>query len=88
MKIKKITHKGEIRIAVEFPYNHEFVQKIKQIGGAKWSNTLKLWHIPYSKESYNQLLSFSPDISIEKVQSDMAPAESVKMPSPITKNLG
>lgn len=85
MKIKKITHKGEIRIAVEFPYNHEFVQKIKQISGAKWSSTLKIWHIPYSKESYNQLLSFFPDVSIEKEQSDMAPAESVKMQNPITE---
>ena len=66
MKIKKITHKGEIRIAIEFAYNQDFVQKIKEINGAKWSNTLKLWHIPYSKESFNQLLSFFSDISIEK----------------------
>ena len=79
MKIKKITHKGEIRIAIEFAYNQDFVQKIKEINGAKWSNTLKLWHIPYSKESFNQLLSFFSDISIEKGQPNLLPVESVKV---------
>ena len=56
MKISKIEHRGEIRILLDFPYDRETILKVRQIKGAAWSNTLKAWHIPYGKESYNELL--------------------------------
>jgi len=48
MKASKITHRNDTRIRVDFPYNQEFLSKLRQIPDTKWSKTMKAWHIPYS----------------------------------------
>ena len=55
MKASKIIHKGEKRIKIDFPYNVEIASIIKQIQDARWSFSLKAWHIPYSKIAFDQL---------------------------------
>ncbi len=45
-KAKIITHKKEKRIAVYFEKNAEFIAKIKEIDGARWSQSLVAWHLP------------------------------------------
>ena len=43
---KLIHNKKEIRIAVYFEKNAQLIDRIKQFEGAKWSQTLKVWHLP------------------------------------------
>jgi len=43
---KIVKHKGESRIAVYFEKNAEWIARIKKLEGARWSNTLKAWHLP------------------------------------------
>lgn len=43
---KLLTHKNEKRIAVYFEKNVEFIARIKQIDGARWSQSLVAWHLP------------------------------------------
>jgi integrase/recombinase XerD len=43
---KIITHKKESRIAVYFEKNPDFIARIKQLDGARWSQTLGVWHLP------------------------------------------
>lgn len=50
-KSKLITHRGESRIAVEFAPSPALIHRFKQIDGSKWSQTLKLWHIPDTAEN-------------------------------------
>jgi len=38
-------YKNERRLFIRFSYNQEFISKID---GAKWSSTLKSWHIKYT----------------------------------------
>ena len=66
MKATKIIHNEEQRIRVDFKYNRTDVTKIKTIKGAKWSNSLKCWHIPYNKESFNKLNELFNEIEIRK----------------------
>ncbi len=40
-----IQHKNEKRILVKFNYNASLITKLKQTTDAKWSTTLKAWHI-------------------------------------------
>lgn len=68
MKAGKIVHRGETRITVEFSFNQEQAGKVGQIQGASWSKTLGLWHLPYTKEAYNQLIELFPDIEIPKTK--------------------
>ena len=42
--------RGEKRIAVYFPNKREFVIRMRKLPGAKWSNTLKAWHLPDTEE--------------------------------------
>jgi site-specific recombinase XerD len=62
MKASKIIHKNQERIKVEFPYNNEFITKLKQIEDAHWSKTHNAWHIPYSKNAFLKLKTLFPEI--------------------------
>jgi len=62
MKATKITHRNELRIRIDFPYNRELVSQLKQIPDARWSKTHKAWHIPYTKEAFEQLKAMFPDV--------------------------
>ncbi|MFM9838281.1 MAG: tyrosine-type recombinase/integrase [Cyclobacteriaceae bacterium] len=43
---KEIVHKGQKRIAIYFEKNAEAIKRIKLLPGARWSATLKAWHLP------------------------------------------
>lgn len=43
---KLIKHKNEDRIAVNFANDPELITRFKKLSGAKWSNSLKTWHLP------------------------------------------
>ncbi|MDX1904011.1 MAG: site-specific integrase [Thermonemataceae bacterium] len=71
IKATKIIHKNQLRIKVNFPYNQEFIQLLRQIEDAKWSTTHKAWHIPYTKAAFTQLKSIFSDIIVEKESEKM-----------------
>ena len=48
---KTITHKKEKRIAVYFEKNAALIARIKEIDGARWSQTLRAWHLPDTEEN-------------------------------------
>lgn len=43
---KQIEHKGEKRIAVYFANDAALIARFKKLDGARWSATLKTWHLP------------------------------------------
>lgn len=49
-----IVHNGENRIAVTFDKNQELILRFKKLFGAKWSTTLKIWHLPDTQEYRNK----------------------------------
>jgi len=61
MKISKINHRDKDRIMLQFPFDQEKVNLVKQIDGATWSQTRKAWHIPYTIESYENLIKQFPE---------------------------
>lgn len=48
---KIVQHKKEPRIAVYFEYNPQLAERINEFEGAKWSQTLKAWHVPDTEEN-------------------------------------
>ncbi|WP_310558062.1 site-specific integrase [Flavobacterium sp.] len=48
---KVITHRKEKRIAVYFEKNAELIARIKQVEGARWSQSLMAWHLPDTDEN-------------------------------------
>jgi integrase/recombinase XerD len=48
---KIITHRGTKRIAVYFEKNAEWIARIKEIDGARWSQSLVAWHLPDTEEN-------------------------------------
>ncbi|WP_281635783.1 tyrosine-type recombinase/integrase [Flavobacterium marginilacus] len=50
-KAQAITHKKEKRIAVYFEKNADLITRIKQLDGARWSQTLGVWHLPDTEEN-------------------------------------
>lgn len=48
---KIIKHRGESRIAVLFEKDTDLIARIKQVAGSRWSQTLKVWHLPDSEQN-------------------------------------
>ena len=48
---KLLQHHHEKRIAVYFDKNAELIARIKQIEGARWSQSLLAWHLPDTEEN-------------------------------------
>jgi integrase/recombinase XerD len=48
---KIISHKGLCRIAVYFEKNETLINRIKQLEGSRWSQTLQVWHVPDTMEN-------------------------------------
>ncbi|MBK0384255.1 tyrosine-type recombinase/integrase [Pedobacter sp. SD-b] len=46
-----ITHKNKKRIAVWYPNSRELINRFKKLEDARWSATLKVWHLPDNKEN-------------------------------------
>jgi len=66
MKASKTVHRLETRIRVDFGYNAQWVAKLRQIPDARWSKTMKAWHVPYSKEAFGRLKELFPEVEYEK----------------------
>lgn len=66
---KLITHKKQKRIAVLFEKKAELIGRFKKLDGAKWSASLKAWHLPDTKE-YRQKFMLPPEkhLSVEAQQ--------------------
>ncbi len=57
MRLSIWVRKGEAgRLELVFPYNEEYITKIKEISGRKWDAQNKKWLIPNSKETIDRLL--------------------------------
>ena len=65
IKTNKCKHGKELRLQLIFPFNKVYIQKIKQIADARWSNSLKSWHIPYTKDAINQLKTLFPELDVK-----------------------
>lgn len=46
IRIRAIEHRGTPRWLVVFDYDPDLINRMKQIPGARWSNTRMAWHIP------------------------------------------
>jgi integrase/recombinase XerD len=56
VKLSAITHGGERRIALHFPYDLDLIAIAKGLG-ARWSSTHQAWHIPQEQDSTNRIFN-------------------------------
>jgi integrase/recombinase XerD len=50
-KARLINRGGESRIAIYFEKNHDWIDRIKDQEGSRWSQTLGVWHLPDTFEN-------------------------------------
>lgn len=54
-KAKIITHKGESRIAIVCKFEPRLIDMVRDFYDVRWSQRLKLWHVPNTEENRYQL---------------------------------
>lgn len=64
MEVSKVYHRANWRIRVDFPYDSEISAQLKKLSDARWSKTMKAWHIPYTREAFEQLRELFPELTI------------------------
>ena len=55
--VKRIIHKGESRLMLNFKYDLELINLVKQIEGAQWSNSNKCWYLPDRSDMPSRLFT-------------------------------
>lgn len=65
-KAQLIKHRGESRIAIYFEKNQDWIDRIKQQEGSRWSQTLGAWHLP---DTYENRIKFQIAITPVKLPS-------------------
>jgi integrase/recombinase XerD len=59
---KQVKHRGEARIAIYFEQDAALIARLKQLKDARWSQSLKAWHLPDNAENRQRFkISLSPD---------------------------
>jgi len=54
--ITPFEHRGEKRVALEFPHDETLTAVVKQLTGARWSSSRNRWHIPESDDVIDLML--------------------------------
>ena len=67
---KLIKHNGVDRIGVYFEKRIDLIERIKKLAGVKWSQSLKVWHLPATAENRRRF-------KLEQLVSSTTPAEVV-----------
>ncbi len=55
IQIEPIRHRGIARISLRFPFDRTLIQQVKFLPDARWSASLKCWHVPDTTETRLQL---------------------------------
>lgn len=74
---KLIIHRGQNRIAVIFEKKPELIERFKQLKGARWSATLRAWHLPDTEE-YRKKFEIDNFYKKEKILSTEAKQQTEK----------
>jgi integrase/recombinase XerD len=59
MECTLVTHRGEQRILLRFPYDIEKITEVKKMPGARWSKSLQAWHLP-DRSYYRERFGLEP----------------------------
>lgn len=69
---KLVTHHAKPRIAVYFEKNADWIARIKKLEDARWSQTLKAWHVPDNEENRKrfklELSNVLGEIHLQKIE--------------------
>jgi integrase/recombinase XerD len=76
--ISKVFHQDQARLAVRFQFDKNLIQKVKQVPDAKWSQTLKSWHMPFDSTSLQRLIALMDSESLEISEEAEALIKNVK----------
>ncbi len=53
--LRPLIHRQQEVIGIDFYFNKELEISLRKLAGIKWSQTHKLWYMPLSKDSYQQI---------------------------------
>ncbi|UCG28451.1 MAG: tyrosine-type recombinase/integrase [Bacteroidales bacterium] len=62
--VESVIHRNEKRIKLIFKYDQEIIDKIKALPGARWSQTMFCWHIPFREDYLSDLAERLENIEI------------------------
>jgi site-specific recombinase XerD len=77
IKYQLIEYRGKSRILVQFAHNTAWNQRIKQVADARWSSSLKGWHIPDNEENRKKC-GIAPATALS-VQQQKVQASSIRL---------
>lgn len=69
-KSQVISHQGQRRIAVHFDNTPELTSRFRKLEGARWSSSLRVWHLPYTPEYEKRFNPTDPYKTVPEIKFD------------------
>jgi hypothetical protein len=60
------THRGQQVILIGFDYSDAIKAKVRKFDEARWSKTMGVWYIPYSREAFSKLMELFPKVECNR----------------------
>ncbi len=77
--LKKAIHRNNIQLLLLFSYNENLISKIKNIGGYKWSKTLRAWYIDFSSKNVNTAMQVLKNDATLKLDATIYKSITIKL---------
>ncbi|WP_226742928.1 tyrosine-type recombinase/integrase [Polaribacter gangjinensis] len=61
--LEQAVYKKNPRLLIRFPYDSLLIQHVRQIDGATWSKTLRVWHVADTKENLASIIAIFKDVA-------------------------
>lgn len=65
--LKCVEHRGSQRLAVSFAYDQAYIDRIKQVPGRRWSETMRCWHIPVEEQALQVFRAAFPFVALPPI---------------------
>src|SRR4051812_21679071 len=62
--IKPFHHRGKEVMGLYFEWDKELMNLVKQVKEMRWSRTYTCWHLPCSRQNYNDLCSATSQLAL------------------------
>lgn len=82
--ISRISHRSDARLKLDFAFDRNTIALVKQMEGYAWSQTLKAWHVPDTREAIEKikLLFSNENIKYDGIPEQELPIEHIPDSTP------
>jgi integrase/recombinase XerD len=79
----RVVHKDEPRVTLRFPYDRELIFLVRKLPDARWSESMKCWHVFDNRNIMDKIVALFRDLAELDISELSTPSEQLLLPKDI-----